>query len=1209
MKKRNTFLLVFVLLSGQMFGGAFIKKFAGGGESEEKKIFITEADEKKTQLEKIQQELKKQEEEFAEFEKEAKKTLPETAGKINETKARIKSEPQNEEFLTSIISPLNDLYQIIKDRQQQYTRQKDLLAEHSKLLDEFLKDPKLAEYLKEYQDSKRVLFFFKDLRALNKMEIDLQKQIKSLEQQEKNLIAELEGREKSAAVAQKAFQEKQEELKAFSAAPDKKSSEETFGFNIQQKTELLLLQEQLLNEKVAFAKLKVLSTKQKIAQIQTKLSIERSRLKILIKVSEKIEPLVQVSEEDIVNARAELDKQKNKIFRVTETYRQQSEALAREAKVLLQELEKVARNYNVQADEKLDDWSFEPDQTAVSYAGLISSANVKARQKLAQREQELLEAQRQLENKKLAYEKLKVNVKESFYGIKKNRFPSAEAITQEVKKYEAPKADIESTLSQFKERKNVATLLLSSQRKARENIEKIAKDLQQKQATLFRGRQGSSEYARLAMLLRGALDKIQKQIEVTEKTLAIYRDIIAVSKNAQQEVGFILDRLTAASFLQRGESAIRWEDAKDIVPNVKQFWTDFSTSLSRFSFSVLSENFKDTFPSMYDLLLLLLKMALLVAFLLLFRFYLRSKLHAFFVGLGQYAGFTRISLLMRVFIEFFVSNFLVISIWIILWVMIRLGAIPGQLVHILFYLVSIPYVIYLITRFFTKFVSFNAEHEYGILGKQFQKRFVLVVSVLLYATVVIQFFRRAYMLYGYPQSQLPVILFHINFIILQICLIFLITKEQIQSLIPETTDFWKSVRVQVDRFYYLILACIVAIIVMSHPGVGFGKLVLYALSRLALTAIFVPVLFWAQSLLKKISSKLFFVTEGDVAKERFGSAKTWYGLAVIISFLLLLIVGLVVVAKIWGYPITFKTVFDFMKAERFRVEKPISFLTFFQILAFVIAGFLLAAIFKRFVLRKIFDLLLIEMGVQQAVFGVTRYAIILSVTVIGLQNVGLGPLTKWLFGALLAVGFVIKEPLGDLVAYFILLIQRPLKIGDYIQIDDKSFGVVRKISPRSTVLRQKNSMSVVVPNSQILSKAVSNWNYVSGFVAVDDIFVNVLYKENPDRVIEVLREAVESHPNILKSPKPIVRLENLGEYSFTFLVRGYVSSHYTLDKWNIAGDLRLAIVRALRENKISLAVPVRIMVPSKIKKGTSKQVVTVQEEPGAEEIEPDDNGQ
>jgi len=138
---------------------------------------------------------------------------------------------------------------------------------------------------------------------------------------------------------------------------------------------------------------------------------------------------------------------------------------------------------------------------------------------------------------------------------------------------------------------------------------------------------------------------------------------------------------------------------------------------------------------------------------------------------------------------------------------------------------------------------------------------------------------------------------------------------------------------------------------------------------------------------------------------------------------------------------------------------------------------------------------------------------------------------------------------------------------------------------------------------------VYNWNYVSGFVAVDDIFVNVLYKESPDRVIEVLREAIDAHPNILKSPKAIVRLHNLGEYSFTFLVRGYISSHYTLDKWNIASDLRLAIVRALRANKISLAVPVRIMVPSKIKKGSAKQFVTAQEEPGAEEIEPDDNGQ
>jgi len=572
--------------------------------------------------------------------------------------------------------------------------------------------------------------------------------------------------------------------------------------------------------------------------------------------------------------------------------------------------------------------------------------------------------------------------------------------------------------------------------------------------------------------------------------------------------------------------------------------------------------------------------------LVFFKWYVHTRLYKLFTHLHEHRGVRAFSLLARCILDFINYYYVMIAVWISLFTLIQFGVLPDYGVQILFYLFSIPYFLYLANRFLARFVLFNVRQEYAILSEQFQPRFMLIISTLLYATITILLFKQAFVLSNYQESRLPANLLVLNFIILQVCLIFLITKEQILSLIPTATEAWRRVHAQVNRFFYLILAFIVAIIIMSNPYVGFGRLVLHILSRSLFTLLLVPVVFWVQLLFKKIASRLFFSIDHEVVKERFSSAKSWYGLFVIVMFLSLVLVGFVAGAHIWGWPITFKEIFDLIRAPIFFGESPvpgapgvpISAITFLYLIGYVLAGFLLAFAVNRFVLRKIFDLLLVEMGIQHAVVGLMRYLIIIAVIVIGLQNIGLGPLSKYLFGAILAITWVIKEPLGDLVAYFVLLIQRPIKIGDYIKIDEQISGVVRRITPRSIVIRQKNSTTIVVPNSQVLSKAVTNWNYVSGFVAVDDVLVNILYKEDPDRVIEVLRAAVDTHVNVLKSPKPVVRLEKFGEHSFIFLVRAYVSSHYTLDKWNIASDIRLSIIRELRSNGIAIAVPVRIMI-------------------------------
>jgi small-conductance mechanosensitive channel len=527
-----------------------------------------------------------------------------------------------------------------------------------------------------------------------------------------------------------------------------------------------------------------------------------------------------------------------------------------------------------------------------------------------------------------------------------------------------------------------------------------------------------------------------------------------------------------------------------------------------------------------------------------------------------------------------------IAPWVATLIYIKWYSTLDLYVYILFYLLSIPYLLYLAYCFIIYLQKFNELHKYLFFGPEFQRRFIAVLSTSLYATIAILLFRKAYMLHFYFGSELPEILFLVWIVILQISIIFLLTKEHILSLIPTHGGVWNWVRRRVDQYYYLILIFFVAVMVMSNPFVGFDKLVIFVLSRSIYTVFAFGVLYWLNIFLRRGLSHIFFTTEYEVVRERFGYGKSLYGFFVIALFLIFIFIGCVFGAKIWGWPHVLASIgqwsdiIDWLKTPiLLKDTAQISFFSMLQVLFFVFMGAIVAFILNRFVLDKIFDILLVESGVQNTVSSLVRYAILIISVILGFQSIDLVAFVWGFIGALaLGIGWIIKDPMGDFVAYFIILVQRPLKIGDYIKIDEDITGVVRKITPRSVVLRRKNSTTIILPNSQVITKPVVNWNYLRGFIAFDDIIVTVGYKEDPAFVQKLFLTILAENQYVLKNPQPVVRLDNFSEYGFEFMVRGYISSNYTLDKWDIASAVRLAIAQRLREHNIAIAVPARIIM-------------------------------
>jgi small-conductance mechanosensitive channel len=436
------------------------------------------------------------------------------------------------------------------------------------------------------------------------------------------------------------------------------------------------------------------------------------------------------------------------------------------------------------------------------------------------------------------------------------------------------------------------------------------------------------------------------------------------------------------------------------------------------------------------------------------------------------------------------------------------------------------------------------------------------------------------------QSELPTILFAVYSIILRTLVIFSIGKDEILSILPARGFVWVFLARFIEKYYYLMLLGIIGLMIMSDPYVGgYSNLVSYLFWGLVGSALVFWVLYLLHLYIKDISAVVFFHSEEDVSRERFQNAKMWYGLFVILLFLLFVIIGLFVGARIWNIPFTFKTISEFWNTEIFVTgydeKKNAVWFTpkkFSTALMVIFSGFVFAFAINRYVLRRIFDLLPVELGIQNTVQSLLRYIILALAVFLGFQFAGIEGFLIYVGVILASIGWMAKEPLSDFLSYFILLVQRPIQIGDYISINQDIQGVVRQVTPRSVILRRKNSFTIIVPNSKLITHEINNWNYARNFIAFDDILFTVPYDTDPVLVRQLAFKVLDQHPNILKSPVPVIRLDNFTQDGFQFMVRGFISDKYILDRWDIASSVRFELVRLLREHNIRIAVPTRYII-------------------------------
>ena len=201
----------------------------------------------------------------------------------------------------------------------------------------------------------------------------------------------------------------------------------------------------------------------------------------------------------------------------------------------------------------------------------------------------------------------------------------------------------------------------------------------------------------------------------------------------------------------------------------------------------------------------------------------------------------------------------------------------------------------------------------------------------------------------------------------------------------------------------------------------------------------------------------------------------------------------------------------------------ISFLTVLLIFIFI------RVITKRILLKRVFPRHNVDKGAAKAYTSILSYFIIFSGILIALSVAGIPVLGIFTGGAalLIGIGFGIQNIVNNWVSGIIIHFERPIKEGDFIEVDG-ILGTVTAIAARSTRVTTVNGVTIIVPNSKILEQKVINRSYHENTQI--DVPVVVSYDADIEKVKSILLRIADSYPVVLKDPPPVVAVSELIEY-------------------------------------------------------------------------------
>lgn len=237
----------------------------------------------------------------------------------------------------------------------------------------------------------------------------------------------------------------------------------------------------------------------------------------------------------------------------------------------------------------------------------------------------------------------------------------------------------------------------------------------------------------------------------------------------------------------------------------------------------------------------------------------------------------------------------------------------------------------------------------------------------------------------------------------------------------------------------------------------------------------------------------------------------------------------------------------------------------------IYTAYCISKIVQSILLQTVLPRKNVDNGVQHSITTLLHYSIMLIGFLMALQALGFSLTNLTILGGALGVGigFGLQAIINNFASGLILLFERPIKVGDTIQIGEE-LAEVKELGLRATILQTFDNAEIVVPNSDLITSQVTNWTLLERRIRIK-IPVGVAYGSDVEKVLKILLDCAEERPEILDTPKPSALFLAFGASSLDFELRVFIPEF--TNRRQVQSELNVDINREFADAGIEIPFP------------------------------------
>lgn len=255
----------------------------------------------------------------------------------------------------------------------------------------------------------------------------------------------------------------------------------------------------------------------------------------------------------------------------------------------------------------------------------------------------------------------------------------------------------------------------------------------------------------------------------------------------------------------------------------------------------------------------------------------------------------------------------------------------------------------------------------------------------------------------------------------------------------------------------------------------------------------------------------------------------------------------------------------------------ISVQSIFDFIVIIFGTWFIARLVNTILHVEVFSRFSFARGMPTAISTTLNYIIVISGSLIALSSLGVSQEQFTLvFGALgVGIGFGLRNIIANFVSGIIMVFERPVQIGDTIEIN-KTMGKVMGIGTRSSTIKTFDGSEVIIPNADFIAKEITNWT-LSDERRRKVLVFKVDFDSDIEKVMQIMKDVAVAHPDVLEDPEPITAFEGFGEYYLEFKLYFWLTENLI----GAQSDIAIGIYKELKRAGIKMPLPKQEYVSKK----------------------------